>query len=292
MLHIVTVHHRNDAWIDRQLRQFQRHLTCPYKVWASLEGIPDIHVPKFDVVVPASGDHPGKLNLIAAEIAFREDPSDFLMFLDGDAFLIDNPVPACETLLDQYDLIAIQRPENAGDIQPHPSFAVLRVRTWSELNGDWSMGYQWENESGEKVSDVGGNLLRAIERTGNSWLPLLRSNQREFHPLWFGMYCDMVYHHGAGFRIPFSRNDLISSKMPARWRTGNRIQRWFFSLGFRMLVRRGAKLSASVFALLEEDQDRTIDYLRGEDYMLGDAAFKEKIRNLSRKGSLGVAKNS
>jgi hypothetical protein len=32
-----------------------------------------------------------------------------------------------------------------------------------------------------------------------------------------------------------------------------------------------------VCALLEEDQDRTIDYLRGEDYMLGDADFREKI---------------
>ena len=286
MLHIVTVHHRNERWIDRQLRQFQRHLKCPYKVWTSLEGIPDFHYRKFDAVVPALGHHPGKLNLIAAEIAFREDPSDFLMFLDGDAFLVDNPFPACETLLDKYDLIAVQRSENAGDIQPHPSLAVLRVRTWSEFNGDWSMGYQWENDSGEKVSDVGGNLLRAIERTGSSWLPLLRSNQRELHPLWFGLYWDTVYHHGAGFRAPISRNDLLSSKLPSRWREGNRIQRLSFSLGRRLLARRGAQLSASVFALLEEDQDRTIDYLRGENYMLGDPDFREKIRKLGNEGFL------
>jgi hypothetical protein len=47
-----------------------------------------------------------------------------------------------------------------------------------------------------------------------------------------------------------------------------------------------------VCALLQEDQDRTIDYLRGEDYMLGEADFTEKIRNLSSKGSLRVGKNS
>jgi hypothetical protein len=59
-----------------------------------------------------------------------------------------------------------------------------------------------------------------------------------------------------------------------------------------MLVRRGVKLSTYVCALLQEDQDRTIDYLRGEDYMLGEADFTEKIRNLSSKGSLRVGKNS
>jgi len=40
------------------------------------------------------------------------------------------------------------------------------------------------------------------------WYPLLRSNGRNLHPIWFGIYGDIIYHHGAGFRAPVSRYDL------------------------------------------------------------------------------------
>ena len=47
---------------------------------------------------------------------------------------------------------------------------------------------------------------------------MLRSNRRNLHPLWFGLYEDLIYHHGAGFRPPLSRADFaeLSAKKSGR----------------------------------------------------------------------------
>jgi hypothetical protein len=50
------------------------------------------------------------------------------------------------------------------------------------------------------VSDVGGNLLRELELTKTPWVEVLRSNRKNLDPIFFGIYGDIVYHHGAGFR--------------------------------------------------------------------------------------------
>jgi hypothetical protein len=47
---------------------------------------------------------------------------------------------------------------------------------------------------------VGGNLLRRLELTKTPWVEVLRSNRRNIDPLYFAIYGDVVYHHGAGFR--------------------------------------------------------------------------------------------
>ncbi len=59
------------------------------------------------------------------------------------------------------------------------------------------------------MTDVGGNLLKILNDGGYQWYPLLRSNTTNLHPLWFGIYADIVYHHGAGFRDPECRIDRI-----------------------------------------------------------------------------------
>ena len=106
--------------------------------------------------------------------------------------------------------MAVRRDENDTDRQPHPSFCAVRVRDWERLHGDWSPGYAWKTSAGTPTTDVGGNLLRALERTGDPWTPLLRSNRVNLHPLWFGVYGGIVYHHGAGFRWAVGRVDLVN----------------------------------------------------------------------------------
>ena len=54
------------------------------------------------------------------------------------------------------------------------------------------------------------------------WYPMLRSNRRDLHPLWFGLYEDLIYHHGAGFRPPVSRADLAEVSA----RESGRLPRW------------------------------------------------------------------
>jgi hypothetical protein len=58
---------------------------------------------------------------------------------------------------------------------------------------------------------VGGTLYNQLLERGADWLPLLRTNTRELHPLWFAIYGDHVYHHGAGFRRRVSRVDVADN---------------------------------------------------------------------------------
>ncbi len=215
MIHVATVHHKSAQWIDVQLDYLRRHLHEPYRVVANLEGVDPGHEHKFDRVVPAIGRHAGKLNFLAAEIVAEGRPDDLIMFLDGDAFPIADPMAVVRPALEKTVLVAIRRAENGEDKQPHPSFCVIRVRDWERLHGDWSMGHCWQTDWGQSVSDSGGNLLAALERADEQWTPLLRTNRVNLHPLWFGVYGDVVYHHGAGFRVPVARS-ISANRPPAR----------------------------------------------------------------------------
>ena len=231
MIHVATVHHKSDRWIDIQLAYLRRHLAEPYRVVANLEAVP--------------GDH------------------DLIMFLDGDAFPIADPMPVVHKALDESVLIAVRREENGEDKQPHPSFCVIRAGDWDRLRGDWSMGYCWESEWGEMVSDSGGNLLASLERTGAAWTPIVRSNRVNPHPLWFAVYGDIIYHHGAGFRKPVARS--IGSAGPRRWRRGEQLPwvgtavRKFDSARVKAWVDRemaaSRRVGDEIFAQLEQDPD-------------------------------------
>jgi hypothetical protein len=207
VIHVATVHWFSDAWIDIQLQYLERNMHEPYRVWACLEGVDDRFVARFDEVVPAAGPHAGKLNLLAYRITDVAEPDDLIMFLDGDAFPVGDVMAVARAALRESRLLAIRRDENLGDLQPHPSFCVTSVATWSAIGGDWLSGYAWTRPDGERVTDVGGNLLYLLERTGVRWSPLLRSHQFGDHPVWFGVYGSVVYHHGAGFRPSISRFD-------------------------------------------------------------------------------------
>jgi hypothetical protein len=229
MIHVATVHYQNEEWIDIQLDYLHENLGEDYKVYAFLNEIDERHRSKFfyssTEPVAASGqekEHAIKLNLLADVIQFSADsPEDILVFLDGDAFPISDVSSYARSVLKEYPLAAVRRTENAGDIQPHPSFCITTVGFWDEIDGDWKPGYKWVNDTG-KVTDVGGNLLGILERKNIEWHPMLRSNKENHHPVWFGVYDDIVYHHGAGFRDSISRADTESNP----WLRVLRVTRW------------------------------------------------------------------
>jgi hypothetical protein len=200
VLHIATVHFRSPQWIEIQARQLREHISIPFKTWTSLEGIDPSYAVHFDRVIDQAGGHPGKLNNLAVEISHEAEDSDLLMFLDGDAFPIADPMPLILDGLARAPLIAVRRAENGGDEQPHPCFCVTTVRTWRALPGDWSAGHRWTLPDGRRPSDIGGNLLRTLELTKTPWIEMLRSNPVRLDPLFFAIYSDAIYHHGAGFR--------------------------------------------------------------------------------------------
>ena len=194
------MHYASPLWVEIQTRYLREHLSRPYTTWTSLQGIDSSYSTYFDRVIDQTGRHSDKLNHLAIEIIAEAAEDDLIMFLDGDAFPIADPMPLIDDALARAPLVAVRRPENAGDPQPHPSFCVTNARTWRELGGDWSQGYRWVNAEGRRVSDVGGNLLRKLELTNTPWVDVLRSNRKELDPVFFGIYGDTVYHHGAGFR--------------------------------------------------------------------------------------------
>jgi hypothetical protein len=217
VLFVATVHYRSPRWIEIQARYLREHIRDPYQTWSSLESIDPAYASHFDRVLENRGRHSDKLNHLAIEISKDASDSDLIMFLDGDAFPIADPMPLIEDALSRAPLLAVRRAENVNDLQPHPCFCVTTVGFWRSLPGDWSAGYSWVDTKGRTVSDVGGNLLRQLELTDTPWVEVLRSNRRNPDPLFFAIYGDAVYHHGAGFRsTEFSRVHLDAGPAPLR----------------------------------------------------------------------------
>jgi hypothetical protein len=200
MLYIATVHYKSPQWIEIQTRYLREHVSVPYQTWTSLEHIDPSFSVHFDRVLEQRGSHAGKLNNLAMEIAEEASDDDLLMFLDGDAFPIADPMPLIDRALGSAPLLAVRRAENVNEPQPHPCFCVTTVGTWRSLPGDWTSGPTWPGPGGARVGDVGGNLLRRLELTQTPWEQVLRSNRTDVDPLYFAIYGDTIYHHGAGFR--------------------------------------------------------------------------------------------
>jgi hypothetical protein len=273
VLHIATVHHGSPRWIEVQTRHLRRHISIPYQTWTSLERIDPSYAVHFDRVIDQAGAHAGKLNNLAMEIAHEADADadDLLMFLDGDAFPIADPLPLIRDGLAKAPLIAVRRAENLGDAQPHPCFCVTTVGTWRELHGDWSAGHRWSTPDGRRPTDVGGNLLRALELTKTPWVEVLRSNREHMDPLLFAIYGDTIYHHGAGFRRrggasralydsrpkPLPVPNSLVVRMIIRKIDAARVQRW-------TLKTRGPQIRESkrVFAKIEREDPDWLTALR------------------------------
>lgn len=207
---ICTVHYRLKYWPKIQDHYLQKHTKSPFKVIAFTSTDIESSLPTNWVKIRDSGikSHSAKLN-IAGDIAYQlANDDDILVFIDSDCFPIANWCDQISEQLDKESIAAVQRIENDGDQQPHPCFACMKAKTWKLIKGDWSMGYKWQNSKGDLVTDVGGNMLQFINKEKISWHKIHRSNTFNPHPLFFGIYGDIIYHHGAGSRAPISRADL------------------------------------------------------------------------------------
>jgi hypothetical protein len=166
---------------------------------------------RFDYVnQSAKKDHAGHLNhLLLKVLESAKSDNDILIFLDGDAFPIVPLDIYLENKLAEYQLIAVQRTENNGEYLPHPCFCAARISCWKELGTAWGKA-----KSSTKFGiDPGGRLLEILNQKEIIWGKVRRSNKLDIHPLFFGIYDDVIYHHGAGFRDPISRIELAGSEI-------------------------------------------------------------------------------
>lgn len=211
MIHVLTVHWKRPDWIRIQLRYLQRFLTEPFASYCFYTGIDPSECVGFDHAFETTlASHPDKLNTLA-DIAIdrAQGEDDILLFLDGDAFPIrslNNPI---EQALSEFPLLAVQRLESGGDMQPHPCFCATTVGFWKKIAGDWNAGYHWTISNGRARTDVGGNLLASLLEHEIPWRPLVRTAGLTGHGMYFSIYGNLVYHHGAGFRDAWSTYDML-----------------------------------------------------------------------------------
>ena len=266
MIHVVTVHFMDDRWIGPQLRFLRRNLGDDHRVVACLNGIDPGWNNVFDATHQIDGSHAEKLNALA-QIVTESGASadDLLLFIDGDAFPI---APIGPELLDTAPLAAVRRDENLRDCQPHPCFCITTVGFWNAIGGDWRPGHTWPIEGGGRVTDVGGNLLGILEAGNIEWRPLLRSNKVNLDPLFFGIYGDTVYHHGAGFRVPTSRQRMESTRQDVLWAASDaQIPTWVPVMG---RLERSAR-----YRIADRRHRRQISALAGKARDTADDIYRE-----------------
>ncbi len=291
MLNIVTVHWQSKKWIEPQLRYLERNLNEPYRIFASLNGIDDVAIRRrFHYAEDLEGSHAEKLNALARIVIEQSDPTDLLVFLDGDAFPIRPIGGWMESTLTVVPLAAVRRDENLGDPQPHPCFCFTTCRFWELIGGDWREGGSWVNSVGEITTDVGGNLLHQLADHDREWLPLLRTNTFDPDPLWFGIYDHRIYHHGAGFRKRRSRLNYhveVRSREGSRdWHWGRSLEGWMATVArkpvlvTRLRPRHFSTLKSASLVSWDKQRRRYLNWLRARSDKKADALQQKVYRTL------------
>jgi hypothetical protein len=266
MIHVLTIHWQSEEWIDIQLKYLKQHIREPFRVYTFLNNVPNtpVHREKFFYSSTENiKSHPIKLNLLADMASFAaESEDDYLMFLDGDAFPINSIDEFKSRVFPKHPLAAIQRLENNGDIQPHPCFCMTTVGYWKTIKGDWKAGdVKWTDKFGAKVWDVGGQMLQIMEDNQVDWYKLNRSNNHNLHPLLFGVYENLVYHHGAAFRNPGTRIDRnqvenFQTRLKRFRKAKKFMPKWLarkLFLPLKHQVKNNAANSKKVFQMIQSD---------------------------------------
>jgi hypothetical protein len=247
VIHIATLHHRSARWIDPQLRYLERHTGEPYRVYACLDWVDPAHFERFHFAVDRRESLVDELNFLGRVVVERAEPDDLLVFMHGDTFPIAPWVGPVREMLAAHPLAGVRRDENLGEPNPHACFTVTTPAFWHEIGGDWAKGPEWVGSDGHRTSDLGAELWRALEERSISWHPILRSNSTDLHPLWFAVYGDIVYHHGAAFRKAMSRVDAALA--PPK-RSFHRVTRF---IALERQARRSARIGSELFEKLSRD---------------------------------------
>ena len=129
--------------------------------------------------------------------SFRETEFEWLLILDSDAWPVrDDWFAICDKLMNEKNKLgcAAIRCENF-DTFPHPC-VFLAHRKVIDKGIEFKLRTQL-NLLGEPVSDLATNYADF----DTDFLPLIRTNRTNFHPLFGGIYGHLFYHHGAGSRV-------------------------------------------------------------------------------------------
>lgn len=194
MINVVTVHYKSRVFQEVQYENLCRNLK-DFRIWAFVDKVPKEGGeadPSRYFYHADSGqtNHLVKLDMLADLVCEASKPEDVILFIDGDAWPVA-PIDAfIAESLKRFPVGGVVRTEN-WEKYPHPCFTFTTVGYWREADLSWS-------------KHVINHILHVLEARKEGWTKIPRSGGLTDHPVFFSLYGDMVYHHGAGFRVPVS----------------------------------------------------------------------------------------
>jgi len=250
MLHILTIHFK-DKWVDIQKNQLKKHISEEYKVYTRLGENYDTHKHKFDGAIEGKGHWTESMKLLLKFIEKNANSDDKVLLLDSDAFPISSNISNFMDLaLQKAPFVSCEEPEHEKDNTreiPHPMFMLFKAK--HILDGDISKYLS-------KIMDIDSSgtwwagLLKWLSKNDYSYYPIKRSNKINLHPLYFGIYDNLIYHHWAGSRKMITRPDRRRAK-----KSGESLD---------SIAEENHKMSAKVFKKIENELDTFIEYLSGD----------------------------
>ena len=285
MLHILTLH-LGDKWIDIQKKQIERFISEPYKVYARLGDQPgldgwkyekdvqngkyidttvvyDKHKDKFDGAIPGSQHWVHSMGKLLDYLMINQElkPTDTILILDSDAFPISPMTDFLEKTLEKYPLVSAQEPMHEWDrdplyLIPHPMFLAFKAKHILE---DKLTNHLREFVQDKNNNWWGGILLWLVEND-YKYYALKRSNKVNVHPLYFGIYEDMIYHHWAGSRNMITRPDRLRVGQTREGKPSKNQKEQLDEIALE-----NTKMSDEVFSKLKDEKeiDKIMMYFKG-----------------------------
>jgi hypothetical protein len=186
----------NARWHELQRRFIARNTTVGHDFRVALNGVAPSEFPDSEVLFanPANEGHERALGRVVERL--RGEPHDWFLILDSDCFPIApgwHDVLTAQMARFQKSFAAPVRTENL-DLFPHPCAVFFGAEALAAGVLDFSKTRPSRNLLGQEVVDVGAAMAEA------PFLPLLRTNAINLHPVAAGIYHHLFYHHGAGSR--------------------------------------------------------------------------------------------
>ena len=122
------------------------------------------------------------------------------------------------------------------------------------LEGD--LGHYLSNIIKDKYNNWWGGVIEWMKKHNYEYYPIERSNKINLHPLYFGVYENLIYHHWAGSRRMITRQDRLKHQ-----RNGGD---GYNGPGLEAIAQENHRLSDGVFDQILNQQDTIMSYLMGQ----------------------------
>ncbi len=257
----------NEVWLDLQTKFIKKN-TNNYDFAVFLNTVKNKSLFKDCIIIGENNvaTHDGRLShrkgLRASIEYFRQHQSEYDAFciLDCDCFPIRKGwIKDIKKILRDKKLkfAAIVRLENGEDF-PHPSGIIIPSEHINEdiFHFPTSVDYfACKNIiDGTPISDTGSNMTFWAPNEELMGHPLVRSNVINLHPVYAGIYGDMLYHHGLGSRVKNNAGVVVEPDKSYRSRHYWHIHGKHYCQDFGLL-----------FDMIKESPQKFIDNLRGEE---------------------------